>query len=39
MRIEQSCIKYERTGADEALVHQLSFQWHGWVATFGTDKR
>ena len=38
-KLEGSCPQYERTGADVPLVCQLSRQRHGWLATYGRDKR
>ena len=38
-RSEESCPQYERTGVDGPMVHQLSRQWHSWVAKSGRDKR
>ena len=30
---------YKRQGVDRPMVHQLSRQWHSWVAKSGRDKR
>lgn len=36
--IRNNGIRDERTGKNEPLVYELSYQGHGSVAKFGTDK-